>query len=40
MHPYLVTIKVGRPIRTEEDNSDNLKSYVAFPNFNRRPADN
>ncbi|MBR1586871.1 MAG: prepilin-type N-terminal cleavage/methylation domain-containing protein [Kiritimatiellae bacterium] len=39
-HPYYVTIRVGRPIHTETDSSDNLKSYVAFPNFNRRPADN
>ena len=35
-HPYYVTIRAGRPIRTEEDSSDTLKSYVAFPNFNRR----
>jgi len=40
MNPYYVTIKAGRQIHTEEDNTDNLKSYVAFPNFNRRPADN
>ena len=39
-HPYYVTIKVGRPIRTEQDSSDNLRPFVAFPNFNRRPADN
>ena len=39
-NPYYVTIKAGKPIRTETDSSDQLKSYVAFPNFNRRPADN
>jgi type II secretory pathway pseudopilin PulG len=39
-HPYYVTIKAGKPIRTDTDSSDQLKSYVAFPNFNRRPADN
>ena len=39
-HPYYVTVKVGRAIRPETDSSDNLESYVAFPNFNRRPADN
>jgi len=39
-HPYHVTIKAGRPVNVEVDSSDNLKSYVAFPNFNRRPADN
>lgn len=38
--PYYITIKVGRAVRPEIDSSDNLKSYVAFPNFNRRPADN
>ena len=38
-HPYYVTIKAGRPIRTQTSSSDNIKSYVAFPNFNRRPAD-
>ena len=38
--PYRVTIKVGKPIHTDTDGSDQLKSYVAFPNFNRRPADN
>lgn len=38
-HPYYVTIKVGRPIRTQTSSSDNIRSYVAFPNFNRRPAD-
>jgi len=40
MHPYYVTIRAGKTINTEEDSTDNLKSYVAFPNFNRRPADN
>jgi type II secretory pathway pseudopilin PulG len=39
-NPYYVTVKIGKPIRTEEDDSDNLRSFVAFPNFNRRPADN
>ena len=38
--PYYVTIKEGKPIRTETDSSGQLKSYVAVPNFNRRPADN
>jgi len=39
-HPYYVTIKVGSQVHPDTDTSDNLKSYVAFPNFNRRPADN
>ena len=34
------TIKEGKPISSESDRSDQLTSYVAFPNFNRRPADN
>ena len=38
--PYYVTIKEGKPISSESDRSDQLTSYVAFPNFNRRPADN
>ena len=39
-HPYYVTIRTGRPISTEQDSSDNLRPFVAFPNYNRRPADN
>ena len=39
-HPYYVTIKAGKQIHTDTDNSDNLESYVAFPNSNRRPATN
>ena len=41
-HPYYVTIKVGKsiPSGTPSSSSGQLKSYVAFPNFNRRPADN
>ena len=39
-NPYYVTVKTGKPIRTDTDDTDNLRSFVAFPNFNRRPADN
>ena len=38
-NPYYVTIKESRQINPDSDDSANLKSYVAFPNFNRRPAD-
>ncbi len=39
-HPYLVTIKEGTLNPAQASSSDNnIKSYVAFPNFNRRPAD-
>ena len=39
-HPYRVTIKEGQTFEDESrDNPDTLVSYVAFPNFNRRPAD-
>jgi len=38
-HPYYVTIKQGASFRTQSTSSDNIKSYVAFPNFNRRPAN-
>ena len=38
-HQYIVTIKKGANINPPPNSSDNLKSYVAFPNFNRRPAD-
>ena len=37
--PYLVTIRPAETFKNESDSSDNLVSYVAFPNFNRRPAD-
>ena len=39
-HAYLVTIREGKSFKNETDNSDQLKSVVAFPNFNRRPAGN
>ena len=38
-HAYRVTIKEGQAFKSDSDHSDNLASYVAFPNFNRRPAD-
>ena len=38
--PYLVTVKEGDTFKPNPDPSDNLMSYVAFPNFNRRRADN
>ena len=38
-HQYLVTIKKGQTFYDDSgDNPDELKSYVAFPNFNRRGA--
>ena len=39
-HSYRVTIKEGKTFESESDPTDQLKSYVAFPNFNRRGADN
>ena len=39
-HPYRVTIKEGQSFQPDPDGSDSLISYVAFPNFNRRGADN
>ena len=39
-HQYRVTIKEGLSFKPDSDSSDNLISYVAFPNFNRRGADN
>ena len=36
---YVVTIRKGDQIKAETDSTDDLKSYVAFPNFNRHPAD-
>ncbi len=38
-HPYLVTVKQGASFKTQSASSDNIASYVAFPNFNRRYAD-
>lgn len=38
--PYRVTIRKTESFKNETDSSDNLRSYVAFPNFNRRPAGN
>ena len=39
-NPYLVTIRQGKKVDAEEDSTDSgVKSYVAFPNYNRRPAD-
>lgn len=37
--PYIVTIREGESFKSDQDSSDNLVTYVAFPNFNRRPAD-
>ncbi len=37
--PYYVTIKEGHLSPAQPSSSDNIKSYVAFPNFNRRAAD-
>ena len=37
--PYLVTIRPTEKFKNESDSTDNLRSYVAFPNFNRRPVD-
>ena len=39
-HAYRVTIKEGEAFSSASLSSDAIKSYVAFPNFNRRPADN
>lgn len=39
-HAYRVTIKEGKSFASTPDPTDQLKSYVAFPNFNRRGADN
>ena len=37
--PYYVTIRRGT-VDTEQDSTDgNITSYVTFPNYNRRPAD-
>ena len=37
--PYYVTIRWGT-VDTEQDSTDgNITSYVTFPNYNRRPAD-
>lgn len=38
--PYRVTIKEGKAFESDPDVTDQLNSYVAFPNFNRRSADN
>ena len=38
--PYLVTIKDGEQFGGRQSRTDSLISYVAFPNFNRRGADN
>lgn len=37
--PYYVTIKEVPLNSASPTSSDMIKSYVAFPNFNRRPAD-
>ena len=39
-NPYYVMIKEGQSFKDTEDSSsdNNIRSYVAFPNFNRRPA--
>jgi type II secretory pathway pseudopilin PulG len=40
-NPYRVTIQKGESFKqTAQTSSGNLISYVAFPNFNRRGADN
>ncbi len=37
--PYYVTVRRGT-VDTEQDSTDgSVTSYVAFPNYNRRPAD-
>ena len=38
--PYYVTIRPTEKFTTETDVSDTLRTFVAFPNFNRRPAGN
>ncbi len=39
-NPYRVTIRKARKIDTEQESTDSgIASYVAIPNYNRRPAD-
>ena len=39
-NPYRVTIRQGKKIDSEQESTDSgIKSYVAIPNYNRRPAD-
>lgn len=38
-NPYYVTVRQGTIDPKETSSDNNVRSFVAFPNFNRRPAD-